>query len=151
VKRRNFLKGMLAAPMAAKGVVTEALAKSGIVGPNEHNSIHKWFTTSVHSDTAEEMEMSAPVSIPDTVERALTRLAKRYAAKQKDFYDPKNRIGARRSVRYLDPDLASYKSFSASTLQRIQGERNYHREYEDDMSYLDILKARILNGESTDV
>ena len=134
--RRSFLKALVAAPVAAKAVATDALAKAGVSA--SVSGVERGFEV----DPSYYGSVTAG-GTQTSVAQQLSHIAKERMLRRLSAQSEGCKRGHRRNVSRLDPDLASHRSFSASALLRIQADRNIQRELEWADLYMEDWEIRL--------
>lgn len=130
MKRRNFLKGLFAAPAAVPAVMAEA--QSMVMGSVTHP------TDRLIGATPSNYWISGTKTPDSKYWQSELTGAKNYLA---ELLSPERRqIAISNTLRHLsrlDPDIAAMRSLSMSARMRMQAERNVDRETASDVASIE--------------
>ncbi len=119
--RRSFLKGLVAAPVAAPVMARDAASAAGISPPL---NTPPFKLDAVRAMTGAQTPAALDGSFVDYVRDELKRITS-------PEWENRTRAESARSVTRLDPDLASSKSLSLSAAIRLQAKRDADRRIEE--------------------
>ncbi len=142
MKRRGFLGGILASPLALKAAAEEKIASL--------SNIYMKGTTQVSTSVLEDIAIardswggeSVGISGESWTARRLKelRLLKTFAPQ---LLEKKRRADARR-VHEIDPDLAGLQSMSLAAKIAFQRERLYKRSLEEEQTWIERLEEEAI-------
>jgi len=141
MKRRGFLGGILASPLALKAAAEEKIASL--------SNIYMKGTTQVSTSVLEDIVArdswggeSVGISGESWTARGLKelRLLKTFAPQ---LLEKKRRADARR-VHEIDPDLAGLQSMSLAAKIAFQRERLYKRSLEEEQTWIERLEEEAI-------
>jgi hypothetical protein len=139
MKRRGFLGGILASPLALKAAAEEKIAK--LSGWRDGDLL-----SPVGTDLVDTLADNAPGGIGFGGESWMARAvkeAKLLRTLAPELFERKRRREAK-EVRSIDPDLAALQSMSLAAKIAFQRERLYHRTLEEEAGWIDRVKEEAI-------
>ena len=139
MKRRGFLGGILASPLALKAAAEEKVAKlsgwwDGDLSPVGTDLVH----TLADNAPGGIHEFAGEIWVARAVKEA--NLLRTLAP---ELLERKRRREAK-EVRSIDPDLAALQSMSLAAKIAFQRERLYHRTIEEEAGWIDRVKEEAI-------
>ena len=140
MKRRGFLGGILASPLALKAAAEEKAAK--LSGWWDGDLLSPVGTDLVHTLADNTPGELISINMESWVARAVKE-AQLLQTLAPELLERKRRREAK-EVRSIDPDLAALQSMSLAAKIAFQRERLYHRTLEEEAGWIDRVKEEAI-------